>query len=147
MRRLFVAALLAALVVVVLPARADANHTLAHKVRILQGKVAALQGKMNCLRRTGASTYLGYPYYEGIFDPTDPGPYPIHTPSTGLEDSDIAVNFDQALGVGASDYWLVTLNNTRSCRRKFAVVRNPYARPALMRLGARTRLHRLARIQ
>lgn len=147
MRRLAVATLLAALVVVVVPARAEANHTLGHKVRILQKKVAALQGKMNCLRRTGASTYLGYPYYEGIFDPADLGPYEIHDLSTGLEDSDFAVNFDQALGAGASDYWLVTLNNTRSCRRKFAVVRNPYARPALMRLGARTRLHRLARIQ
>jgi hypothetical protein len=96
---------------------------------VLQKKVAALQGKVNCLRRTGASTYLGYPYYEGIFDPADPGPYEIHTPSTGFEDSDFAANFTQAAG-GTADYWLLTVHNTRSCRRKFALVRNPYARVA-----------------
>jgi hypothetical protein len=146
MRRLSFAALLAALVVAVLPVTAEANHTLAHKVKKLQGKVTALQGKMNCLRRVGASTYAGYPYYEGIFDPNDPGPYEIHTPSTGFADSDIATLFDQATGVTASDYWLLTLNNTASCRRKFRVVSSPYARVAA-RTTAVSRLYRLSRVQ
>jgi hypothetical protein len=146
MRRLSFAVLLAALIVAVLPITAEANHTLAHKVRKLQGKVATLQAKVNCLRRTGASTYPGYPYYEGIFDPNDPGPYEIHTPSTGLGDSDIATNFDQALGIATSDYWLLTLNNTAACRRKFRVVANPYARVAT-RVTAMKRLYRLSRVQ
>jgi hypothetical protein len=135
-RKLWIAVLFAALAVVAMPARADANHTLAHKVKVLQGKVASLQRKMSCLRRTGASTYIGYPYYEGIFDPNNPGPYPIHSPSTSLLDSDFATNFDQAVGVGSPDYWLLTLNNTRSCRARFPVVRNPYVRPLVTRAGA-----------
>jgi hypothetical protein len=146
MRRLSFAVLLAALVVAVLPVAAEANHTLAHKVRKLQNKVAALQSKVSCLRRVGASTYAGYPYYEGIFDSNDPGPYEIHTPSTGFADSDIATNFDQALGVTSSDYWLLTLNNTASCRRKFRVVRNPYARVA-SRPSSMSRLYRLSRVR
>lgn len=144
MRRLSFAVLLAALIVAVLPVTAEANHTLAHKVRNLQGKVAALQAKVSCLRRVGASTYAGYPYYEGIFDPNDPGPYPIHSPSTGFQDSDIASLFDQATGVTGSDYWLLTLNNTASCRRKFRVVANPYARVAA-KTTAMSRLYRLSR--
>jgi hypothetical protein len=147
MRKLWIAVLVAALAVAVVPVQAAANHTLAHKVRILQGKVAALQGKVKCLRRTGASTYLGYPYYEGIFDPADPGPYPVHTPSSGLLDSDFAANFDQAIGAGASDYWLLTLNNTASCRRKFRVVSNPYAGRVTMRTAATMYLRRLSRVQ
>jgi hypothetical protein len=147
MRRLSFAVLLAALVVAVLPITAEANHTLAHKVRKLQGKVTVLQAKMSCLRRVGASTYAGYPYYEGIFDENNPGPYPIHTPSTGFPDSDIASLFDQATGVRASDYWLLTLNNTAACRRKFAVVRSPYARVAAARTNAMSRLYRLSRAQ
>lgn len=146
MKKLSVVALVAALIVVVLlPARAEANHTLAHKVKKLQGKVAALQGKVNCLRRTGASTYLGYPYYEGTLE--DGGSYPIHSPSTGFADTDFAVNFDQATGVGGSDYWLLTLSNTRFCRSKFRVVSNPYVGRVAMRTAAIMNLRRLSRIQ
>ena len=147
MRRLTIAALLAALIVVVLlPARADANHTLAHKVRKLQGKVTVLQRKMNCLRRTGASTYFGYAYYDGTLEPGG-GPYPVHDPAEDIFDTDFAVNFDQLLGISPSDYWLLTINNTRSCRRKFKVVRNPYAARVATRTATMAKLHRLARAQ
>jgi hypothetical protein len=140
MRRLSFAVLLAALIVAVLPITAEANHTLAHKVRKLQGKVATLQAKVNCLRRTGVSTYLGYAYYELTVGP----PHPVHDPATDAGDTNLAALFDQVTGANPSDYWLLTLNNTASCRRKFRVVRNPYARVAA-KTTAMSRLYRLSR--
>jgi hypothetical protein len=128
-KRLLLVLVLTLTVAGAIPAQASANHTLAHKVSNLVKKVNRLQAEVNCLRRTGAGTYLGYPYYEGIFDPANPGPYPIHDPSSGFDDSDFAANFVHAVGGGPADYWLVTLNNTRACRNRFTVVRNPYAQP------------------
>jgi hypothetical protein len=145
MRRLSFAVLLAALVVAVLPVSAEANHTLAHKVRKLQGKVSALQAKINCLRRTGASTYFGFAWYEGDLAPGG-GPYPVHSDAVDFTDTFVAAAFDQSLGASPSDYWLLTLNNTVSCRRKFRVVSNPYARVAA-RTAATSRLYRLSRVQ
>jgi hypothetical protein len=144
MRKLFVVVLLAALVVVVLPAQASARHTLGHKVRVLEKKVGALQREVNCMRRTGAATFVGYAYYEGSLEPGG-GPYPVHANADDLFDTNWAANFTQAVG-GSADYWLLTVHNTRSCRRKFPLVRSPYAR-AVIRTGAMTRLHRLSRIQ
>jgi len=103
---------------------------------------------MNCLRRTGAATFIGYAWYEGSLNPGG-GPYPVHDPATDRTDTLAAANFKQAVG-GRADYWLVTLNNKRSCRRKFAIVRNPYVPPApipIPRTGAMVNLHQLSRSQ
>ena len=127
MKRLWLGLVLALAVSAAIPATAEAKHTLAHKVSQLAQKVNRLQAEVNCLRRNGAGTYLGYPYYEGLFE-GDPPPWSIHSTSTGLDDTDFAANFVHAAG-GPADYWLLALNNTRSCRRKFSVVRNPYASP------------------
>jgi hypothetical protein len=144
MKRLWLVLALALAIVVALPAQSSARHTLQHRVKVLEKKTRALQGKVNCLRRTGAATFLGYAFYEGTLDPGG-GPYPVHAEATDFTDTFAAANFTQAVG-GSVDYWLLTVHNTRSCRRKFALVRNPYARP-VMRMGAMTRLHRLSRIQ
>jgi hypothetical protein len=142
MRRLSFAVLLAALIVAVLPITAEANHTLAHKVRNLQGKVSTLQAKVSCLRRVPVSTYIGYAYYELDM----PAPHPVHDPATDANDTSAAALFDQLTGATPADYWLLTLNNTASCRRKFRVVANPYARVAA-RTTAMSRLYRLSRVQ
>jgi hypothetical protein len=144
MRRLLFAVSLAALIVAVLPITAEANHTLGHKVRKLQGKVSALQAKVNCLRRTGASTWVGYAWYEGSLEPGS-GPYPVHANAVDVFDTNFAANFTQAVG-GTVDYWLLTVNNTASCRRKFRVVSNPYARVAARTMGM-SRLYQLSRVR
>jgi hypothetical protein len=144
-RKLWIAVLVAALAVAVVPVQASANHTLAHKVKTLQGEVNRLQAEMNCLRRTGAVTFVGYAWYEGSLEPSG-GPYPVHDPATDFTDTNPAVNFTQLTG-GPADYWLVALNNTRSCRNKFGVVRNPYAGRVATQMGAITRLHMLSRIR
>jgi hypothetical protein len=135
-RKLVLVLVLVLAVVAALPARAHANHTLAHKVQILAGKVAALQGRMACFRRNGAATYLGYPYYEGIVmpAPADP-PWPIHTPSTGILDTDFAANFTQVAG-GPPDYWLIAIRNTATCRNRFRIIANPYAARLVARAAA-----------
>lgn len=145
MKKIWLTLALALAIVVALPAQAEANHTLAHKVKRLQGKVAKIQAKMNCLRRTGAATFVGYAYYEGSLEPGG-GPYPVHANADDVFDTNWAANFTQAVG-GSADYWLVTLNNTRSCRRKFGVVRDPFAGRVATRTSTMTRLHRLSRIQ
>ncbi len=147
MRKALITAALAALIIVVLlPARAEANHTLAHKVQILQAKVAALQGKVNCLRRVGASSYVGYAWYEGSLEP-GLGPYPVHTPAVDVFDTFSAAEFGQHINdTSPPDYWLITLNKTPACRKKFAIVRNPFVQ-AIPRMGAITRMHRLSRIR
>jgi hypothetical protein len=135
MRKSWLVLVVVVLAVVAFPARAEANHTLAHKVQVLAGKVTALQARMACFRRNGAGTYLGYPYYEGIFEPTDPGPYEIHTPSTGFDDTDFAANFVHAAG-GPADYWLIAISNTAACRNRFGIVANPYAGRVVPRASA-----------
>jgi hypothetical protein len=147
MRKSLITAALAALIIVVLlPARAEARHTLAHKVQILQAKVAALQGRVNCLRRVGASSYVGYAWYEGSLVPGQ-GPYPVHTSAADFLDTFTAAEFGQAaFDPSPPNYWLITLNNTPACRKKFRIVRNPFARPAT-RTGAIMRMHRLSRIR
>jgi hypothetical protein len=108
--------------------------------------VAALQGKVNCLRRVGASSYIGYAWYEGSLEPGQ-GPYPVHSNAVDFSDTFSAADFGQAVfDASPPDYWLLTLNNTPACRRKFAIVRNPYARP-VTRMGAIMRMHRLTRIR
>ena len=73
------------------------------------------------------------------------GPYPVHANADDLFDTNWAAGFAQAIG-GSADYWLLTVHNTRSCRRKFALVRNPHARVAT-RINAMGRYRQLARIQ
>jgi hypothetical protein len=89
-------------------------------------RVAKLEAKMACLKRTPMATWFGYAWYEGNVG--DPGPFPVHDPATDLIlDSLLAANFSQATGGGA-DYWVVTVRNTATCRGRFGVVTNPYAR-------------------
>ena len=97
----------------------------------LQQRVAKLEAKMDCLKRTPASTYIGYAYYEGNVG--DPGPFPVHDPSTDLLlDASFAGAFDQLFGGPFNpDYWLAVVRDTSSCRSKFGLATNPYApRPA-----------------
>jgi hypothetical protein len=65
MKKLWPVLALALAIVVALPAQSSARHTLQHRVKVLEKKTRALQGKVNCLRRTGAATFLGYAFYEG----------------------------------------------------------------------------------
>jgi hypothetical protein len=127
MKRLWLGLVLALAVTAAIPATAAADHTLAHKVSKLAKKVNRLQSEVDCLRRNGAATYLGYPYYEGLFA-GDPPPWDIHAQSSGIEDTDFAANFVHAAG-GPADYWLLALRNTSNCRDKFSVVANPYVSP------------------
>lgn len=146
MKRLWLVLALALAVVVALPAQSSARHTLQHRVKVLEKKTRALQKKVSCLRRTGASTYVGFAWYEGSLEEGG-GPYPVHAEATDAGDTNIAAAFDQALGIRSSDYWLVTLNKTRSCARKFRLVRSPYAGRVATRTDAMMRLRRLSRIQ
>jgi hypothetical protein len=141
MKRLCLALVLVLMVAVAIPARAEANHTLAHKVSNLVKKVNRLQSEINCLRRTGATTLVGYAWYEGSLDPGG-GPYPVHSEAEDFFDTNFATVFTQAVG-GPADYWLSAVNNTRTCRNKFPVIRNPYGSPA-PRMAA-LQLSRIAR--
>jgi len=145
MKKLWLVLALALAVVVALPAQSSARHTLQHRVKVLEKKTRALQGKVNCLRRTGAVTLVGYAWYEGSLDEGG-GPYPVHAEAQDFLDTNFAVNFTHLAG-GPADYWLLTLNNNRTCRNRFNVVRNPYAGRVATRMSSMTRLHRLSRIQ
>jgi hypothetical protein len=115
------------------PTTASAKHTLQHRI-------AAVEKKMKCLKRTGMSTYIGFAYYDDNGDV-------VPTIDWETDVGQVATNFNQLLG-GKPDYWLVALNNTAKCRKAFGLVKNPYGlslsagvRAALERANAR----RLAR--
>jgi hypothetical protein len=132
MRKFFVAISVVGLLVA-LPGTAGAAT--------LRQRVAKLEAKMACLKRTPMATWFGYAWYEG--DVGDPGPFPVHDPATDLIlDSLFAANFSQAAGGGA-DYWVVTVRNTATCRSRFGVVTNPYARPVANRALYERRLARV----
>ena len=124
MRKLWIALVICALFVA-LPATAGGAT--------LRKRVAKLEDKMACLKRTPMSTYLGYAYYEGVVG--DPPPFPVHDPSTDLVlDSNVAASFDQLFtSPGPADYWVAVVRNTSACRSKFDVSANPYARRAAPR--------------
>jgi hypothetical protein len=140
MRKVWVAVLLAALALAALPAQAPANHTMRHRVAKLERQVNALQAKMNCFRRAGASLYRGFAAYD-----EDTGDLLLHVDDPS--DTNFAAIFDQIFNVRTSDYWLSTVNKTRSCTGKFAVVRSPYAGRVATRAVALAKLHRLSRFQ
>ncbi|MGH3042820.1 MAG: hypothetical protein ACRDNG_13965 [Gaiellaceae bacterium] len=120
--------------VVIFTPAASANHTLAHKVSILQGKVATLQAKVGCLRKYGLSEYLGYASY-------------LPDGAGGLLDDGelIAGNLNVALGdTAAPDVWLVAVRDTASCRAKFPNGANPYSARVMTRLSDQ-RIARLAK--
>ena len=117
MRKLWIALVICALFVA-LPATAGGAT--------LRKRVAKLEDKMACLKRTPMSTYLGYAYYEGVVG--DPPPFPVHDPSTDLvADSNVAASFDQLFtgSPGPADYWVAVVRNTSACRSKFDVSREP----------------------
>ncbi len=137
MRKLWIALVVCALFVAVPGTAAGAT---------LRKRVAKLEDKMACIKRTPMSTYLGYAYYEGVVG--DPGPFPVHDPSTDLvADSNLAAAFDQLFASpGPADYWVAVVRNTSSCRSKFGVVSNPYARRAVARAHSTASMQRLARL-
>jgi hypothetical protein len=133
MRKLLVAALSAALLMAALPAQASGT---------LRTRVAKLEAKMACLKRTPMSSYLGYAWYESD------GSVHVLTDTTNFSDSFSAAEFAQALGdTDPPAYWVVVVRNTSTCRGKFGIVANPFAARAVSRAGEMMRMHRLDRIQ
>jgi hypothetical protein len=139
MRKLWIALAVVCALAVALPAMAGGAT--------LRQRVNKLEDKLDCLRKTPASTYIGYAYYEGQVG--DPGPFPVHDPSTDLlTDASFAAAFDQLFGGPFNpDYWLVVVRDTSSCRSKFDTVANPYtARPAALTSSSAS-MQRLARLR
>jgi len=138
MRKLWIA-LVVCVLFVVLPATAGGAT--------LRQRVAKLEDKMDCLKRTPASTYIGYAYYEGNVG--DPGPFPVHDPSADLLlDASFAGAFDQLFGRPFNpDYWLVVVRDTSSCRSKFGLVTNPYAPRVAARPYGTASMQRFARVR
>ena len=137
MRKLWIALAVVCALAVALPAMAG-GATLRQRVNKLEDKLA-------CLKRTPASTYLGFAYYE---DQPPGGPFPVHDPAADIFDSNPATIFEQLLGGPFDpDYWLVVVRNTSSCRSKFDTVANPYsARPAALAFSGGS-MERLARLR
>jgi hypothetical protein len=121
MKKLFVVALASLGLLAAVPQVAGAA-TLAQRVNTLEGKVANLQAKTNCLVRYGLSEWTGYAPYVGGDGTYAYDPYY----------EDVAANLDLAFGdTSPPDVWVVAVRNTSTCRGKFARGADPYGGFAL----------------
>lgn len=138
MRKLLVAALLAALVVVVIPARAEANHTLAHKVKRLQAKVVKLQRKVNCQTKVPTAVFFDYGYYTPTTILTGDG-FEVDVLEDALGVPNFALMWTYGLNTPA-DAWMIGIRNSRACRGKYPTLRDPLAaRSSTASLRAKSR--------
>jgi hypothetical protein len=112
-------AALAAVLALVLAAPAAANHTLAHKVKLLQAKI-------NCLQKYPVYAFGDYAYFDFDQDTADKGGVqndldvlvpPVPTIS--------ALDFDYGPNPEPSDAFLLGVKRTSSCLSKFATAANP----------------------
>lgn len=110
---------LAGILALVLAAPAAPNHTLAHKVRVLQAK-------LNCLQRYPVYAFGDYAYFDFEVDTADKGGVqntldvlipPVPTIS--------ALDFDYGSNPGPSDAFFLGVKRTSSCLSKFATAPNP----------------------
>jgi hypothetical protein len=106
-RLLIVLAAVAAISLTALAPTASANHTLGHRVNVLEGKVATLQSKMNCLGKMPVTSFADYAWYEG-----DPG-FP-----------NVALWWTYGTGAPA-DAHVIAVKRTDSCRAKFPTLSSP----------------------
>jgi hypothetical protein len=118
-RRYGALAALTAMLVLLQAAPAAANHTLAHKVRVLQAK-------LNCLQRYPVYAFGDYAYFDFEVDSADQG---------GIQNSlDVlvppvptisALDFDYGSNPGPSDAFFLGVKRTSSCLAKFPTAPNP----------------------
>jgi hypothetical protein len=110
---------LTAILALVLAAPAAPNHTLAHKVRVLQAK-------LNCLQRYPVYAFGDYAYFDFEVDTADKGGSqnsldvlvpPVPTIS--------ALDFDYGSNPGPSDAFFLGVKRTSSCLSKFPTAPNP----------------------
>jgi hypothetical protein len=140
MRRVLLVVLALALLAALVPAKASARHTLAHRV-------STLEGKMACLVRYPVTEFGDLAWYgvqgenDPVYDETDSGNPDSLTdlgPITAL-DWDYFFQQDPAF---PPDAWLAGVKNTRACRQAFALGANPSA-AAAAQTQARALAHRM----
>jgi hypothetical protein len=125
MRRTLLIALALALLAALMPAKASARHTLAHRVSILEAKVG-------CLVKYPVNEFGDYALYDvasgmpsstavdtdGGVTVAEYGPF-LHDMGSGFG---IDFNYGYAFG---PDAWLIGIKNTSTCRSRFATAPDP----------------------
>jgi hypothetical protein len=118
-RRPCAAFALSAVAALALAGQAPANHTLAHKVKVLTAK-------LNCLQKYPVYAFGDYAYYEFQEDTADQGGVqngvavlvPPALPITALD-------FNYGANMASSDAFLLGVKRTSRCKAKFATAPNP----------------------
>ena len=118
-RRLCATIALSAVVALALAGQAPANHTLAHKVRVLTAK-------LNCLQKYPVYAFGDYAYFDFAADTADKGGVqndldvlvPPVLPITALD-------FNYGPTIGSSDAFLLGVKRTARCKARFATAANP----------------------
>jgi hypothetical protein len=126
MKRILMAALALTLLAALVPAKAAARHTLAHRVSTLEAKLA-------CMTRTPVFEYgnpagnQAGPGYLWDNDESD-GVLALDNSFSAL---DFYFTFDTSVGDPPPDVWLLTVKATSACRSRFARTPTPEWWPLL----------------
>jgi hypothetical protein len=126
MKRILMAALALTLLAALVPAKAAARHTLAHRVSTLEAKLA-------CMTRTPVFEYgnpagnQAGPGYLWDNDESD-GVLALDNSFSAL---DFYFTFDTSVGDPPPDVWLLTVKGTSACRSRFARTPTPEWWPLL----------------
>jgi hypothetical protein len=114
---------LAASLTLVLAAPAAANHTLAHKVSLLQAKI-------NCLQRYPVFAFGDYAYYElgnSSVEVLNTEAPPVAVPVL-LENGSITAldfNYGSSAQIATSDAFFLGVKRNSACMSKFPLAPNP----------------------
>lgn len=134
MKKILLLALAAVVVAALVPAQAEARHTLAHKVKILEAK-------MKCITRTPV-TQFGTPAgdeFGYLWDNTDDD-----TGDLIAEFGTSAIDVD--FGNNTPDFWIAAIKPTSFCKGTFARTPTPVWWP-LRASSPRAPLTKMARLR
>ena len=134
MRKILIAVLALTVIAALVPAKASARHTLAHKVSVLEAKIGCLVKYP--VTQFGDFAWYGTTQNDPTFaeaDSTNPDSLTDVGPITGI-DFDYFFQQDPAF---PPDAWLIGIKNTSTCRPKFPLAQNPNPVTALAKVKAR----------
>jgi hypothetical protein len=130
MRKILLAALALALLAALAPGQASARHTLAHKVAILEAKMA-------CIRKYPVNEFGDFALYDTVsgtpsgtaIDTDDGLPVAEYGPFLFDNLSGFGIDFNYGYNFGP-DAWLLGVRNTSTCLARFTTGADPLARSA-----------------
>jgi hypothetical protein len=139
-----------ALFTALIPATASAGHTLAHRVSVLESKVAALRGQVGCLVKYPVNEFDDFALYDVVSG--TPSDTAIDTdgglvvaeygPFLYDNDSGFGIDFNYGYPFGPNA-WLIGIKNTSTCRGRFATAPNPLGFTAAARKAQAAKAARL----